>query len=227
MSAILKMPERQQIEQMVLKILEPKQHQIVQTLRNFRYQGNPLVVNVSARHVHLNQATLEILFGKNAQLSKYKVLYNGEFASDQQVNIVATRNRMITGVRILGPIRNTNQVELSFSDGIYLGLDLPIRISGDLMGTPGCTLVGPKGSVQLDQGVIRAQRHVHMGKKDLEFYKVKDGDQVKVLIGGQCGVTLDNVVVRYGENMKLEVHIDTDEGNACNLHNAERLEIIK
>ena len=227
MSVNLKIPKRQHIEQIVLKVLESKQDQIASLMNNFVNQQSPLVVNVSARHVHLNQAALDKLFGENSRLTKYKVLYNGEFASEQQVNIIGIRDRMIAGVRILGPIRNYNQVELSYSDGIYLGLDLPLKISGDHENTPGCTLVGPKGSIQLNAGVIRARRHVHMGQKDLDFYNVKDGDHVKVLIGGQCSTTFDNVVVRYGENMKLEVHIDTDEGNACNLQNAERLEIIK
>lgn len=227
MSANLKIPKRQQIEQIVLKVLESKQDQLASLMNNLNNQQSPLVVNVSARHVHLSQAALDTLFGKNSQLTKYKVLYNGEFASEQRVNIVGKRDRMITGVRILGPIRNYNQVELSYSDGVYLGLDLPLKISGDHENTPGCTLVGPKGSIQLTAGVIRAQRHVHMGQKDLDFYNVKNGDYVKVRIGGESGVIFDNVVVRYGENMKLEVHIDTDEGNACNLQNAERLEIIK
>ncbi len=227
MSALAKLPERQQIEEMVLKILNSKQDQIVQLQSREGERQNPLVVNVSARHIHLDQATLDVLFGKGSQLATYRELYNGGFASDKQVNIIAKRNRMISGVRVLGPLRDYNQVELSFSDGIYLGLDLPVRISGNLENTPGCTLVGPNGSVQLNKGVIRAQRHVHMGSEDLKRYQVKDGDTVKVHIIGTCGTILDNVVVRYGENMKLEVHIDTDEGNACNLENAERLEIIK
>lgn len=227
MSANPKIPERQVIEQIVLKVLESRQDQIDSLIQNIDKQPSPLVVNVSARHVHLNQCAMDALFGQNSQLTQYKVLYNGEFASEQQVNIVGKRNRMISGVRILGPIRDYNQVELSYSDGVYLGLDLPLKISGDHQDTPGCTLVGPMGSIQLNAGVIRARRHVHMGKKDLAFYDVKDGDHVKVVIGGESGVVFDNVVVRYGANMKLEVHIDTDEGNACNLQNAERLEIIK
>ncbi len=227
MSAYPTLPERKQIERMVLKILQAKQNQFVQLQSRAGRPLNPLVVNVSARHVHLNQETFDLLFGKGTRLSRYKVLYNGGYASEQQLNIIAKRSRIISGVRILGPIRDYNQVELSFSDGIYLGLNLPVRISGDLEDTPGCTLVGPNGSVQLKQGVIRAQRHVHMGKQDLETYNVKDGDIVKVLISGQCGIALDNVVVRYGKDMKLEVHIDTDEGNACNLKHAEHLEIVK
>lgn len=218
---------RNQIEKIVLEVLESRQEELHQIDDALFTGHNPLVVNVSARHVHLNQETLDILFGPGSSLTKYKTLYNGEFASDQQVNIVGSRDRMITGVRILGPIRSYNQVELSYSDGIFLGLNLPLKISGDHDNTKGCTIVGPKGSIQLRVGVVRARRHVHMGKDDMERYDVQDGDMVKLIVGGECGVTFDNVVVRYGKGMKLEVHIDTDEGNACNLQHAERLELIK
>ncbi len=227
MTAIHTLLDRTQIEKIVLEVLESRQEELFQFDDALGLGYNPLVVNVSARHVHLNQETLDILFGPGSTLTKYKTLYNGEFASDQQVNIVGSRNRMITGVRILGPIRNYNQVELSYSDGIFLGLHLPLKISGDHSDTKGCTIVGPKGSIQLRSGVIRAQRHVHMAKEDMERYDVQDGDMVKLVVGGECGVTFDNVVVRYGEGMKLEVHIDTDEGNTCNLQHAERIELIK
>lgn len=227
MTATQTLPDRAQIEKIVLEVLESRQEELFQFDDALSLGYNPLVVNVSARHVHLNQETLEILFGSDSTLTKYKTLYNGEFASDQQVNIVGSRNRMITGVRILGPIRSYNQVELSYSDGIFLGLHLPLKISGDHSDTQGCTIVGPKGSIQLRSGVIRAQRHVHMSQEDMKRYDVQDGDMVKLVVGGECGVTFDNVVVRYGEGMKLEVHIDTDEGNACNLQHAERLELIK
>jgi len=227
MTATHTLPDRAQIEKIVLEVLESRQEELFQFDDALSLGYDPLVVNVSARHVHLNQETLEILFGSDSTLTKYKTLYNGEFASDQQVNIVGSRNRMITGVRILGPIRSYNQVELSYSDGIFLGLHLPLKISGEHSDTQGCTIVGPKGSIQLRSGVIRAQRHVHMSKEDMKRYDVQDGDMVKLVVGGECGVTFDNVVVRYGEGMKLEVHIDTDEGNACNLQHAERLELIK
>ena len=189
---------------------------------------NPLVVNVSARHVHVTQEDLEALFGPGAQLTKLKDLYqDGEFASEQQVNLIGPRNRMIPGIRILGPTRNYTQVELSYTDGIYMGIDLPLRISGDHKGTPGCVLVGPHGSVTLRSGVIRAERHVHMGQADLDHFGVKDGDQMKLKIDGPCGVLLDRLRVRYHPKVKLEVHIDTDEGNACHLSSATHMELIK
>ena len=189
---------------------------------------NPLVVNVSARHAHVTQAHLEILFGAGAKLTKLKDLYQqGEFASEQQVNVIGPRNRMIPGVRILGPCRDYTQVELAYTDGIFLGIDLPLRISGDHKDTIGAILVGPKGAVALDRGVIRAERHVHMHPDDAAHYGVKDADYMKLKIDGPCGVTFDRVKVRVNPKVKLEIHIDTDEGNACDLRSATRMELIR
>src|SRR3954453_13907398 len=134
---------------------------------------NPLVVNVSARHMHVTPEHLEILFGAGAKLTKLKDLYQqGEFASEQLVTIVGPRQRIIPNVRILGPTRNYTQVELSYTDGIYLGIDLPLRISGNHEGTPGITILGPKGAVSIDKGVIRAERHAHMSTEDMAHYGV-------------------------------------------------------
>jgi len=185
---------------------------------------NPLVVNVSARHVHVTPGDLETLFGPGSRLTKKKDLYQeGEFASDQTVNIVGPRNRMIPDVRILGPVRDYTQVELSYTDGVFLGLDLPLRISGNHEGTPGCILVGPAGALNLEQGVIRAERHVHMHPRDAAHYGVSDGDAMKLRVDGPCGLVFDRVKVRVNEKVKLEVHIDTDEGNACHLPSAHRI----
>ncbi|MCC7204938.1 MAG: phosphate propanoyltransferase [Phycisphaeraceae bacterium] len=189
---------------------------------------NPLVVNVSARHAHVTPEDLEVLFGPGSKLTKLKDLYQeGEFASEQQVNIIGPRNRMIPGVRILGPTRNYTQVELSYTDGVFLGIDLPLRISGNHQETPGCILVGPHGALNMRQGVIRAERHVHMHPVDLAHYGVKDGDYMKLRVEGPCGVVFDRVKVREHPKVKLEIHIDTDEGNACDLGSATRLELIK
>lgn len=227
MSVYPGIPDRSRIEKIVRNVLELRQDELFRLINSGADNGNPLVVNVSARHVHLTRESLETLFGPGTELTEFKTLYNGEFASEQRVNIVASRNRMISNIRILAPLRDYDQVELSYSDGVYLGLDLPLRTSGDHSGTPGCTIVGPNGSIQLNQGVMRVRRHIHMGKEDLEAYGVKDGDFMKLSVKGECGVVFDNVVVRYGKGMKLEVHIDTDEGNACNLQSATRLELIK
>jgi propanediol utilization protein len=189
---------------------------------------NPLVVNVSARHMHATPADLEVLFGPGAKLTKLKDLYqDGEFASEQTVTIVGPRQRIIPSVRILGPVRNYTQVELSYTDGIYLGIDLPLRISGNHEGTPGCTIMGPKGAITINRGVIRAERHVHVSQADMDYYGVRDGDYLKLRIDGPCGVTFDRVKVRYHPKVVLEVHIDTDEGNACDLDSATHMELFK
>lgn len=189
---------------------------------------HPLVVNVSARHMHLTPEHVEALFGLGAKLTKLKDLYQqGEFASEQLVSLVGPRQRIIPNVRILGPVRNYSQVELSYTDGIYLGLDLPLRTSGDHKGTAGITVMGPKGVVTLNQGVIRAERHAHMSTEDMNYYGVKDGDYMKLKIDGPCGVTFDRLKVRYHPKVVLEVHIDTDEGNACDLESATNMELFK
>jgi propanediol utilization protein len=178
--------------------------------------------------MHVTPESLAVLFGRGAKLTKMKDLYQqGEFASEQTVTIVGPRQRIIPNVRILGPERNITQIELSYTDGIYLGLDLPLRISGNIEGTAGCTVLGPAGALNLTHGVIRAARHVHMSTEDMSYYGVKDGDDMKLKIEGPCGVTFDNVRVRYHPKVVLEVHIDTDEGNACELESATHMELIK
>ena len=189
---------------------------------------HPLVVNVSARHMHVTPEHLEVLFGPGSKLTKMKDLYQeGEFASEQLVTLVGPRQRIIPNVRILGPVRNYTQVELSYTDGIYLGVDLPLRISGNHEGSPGITILGPAGAITLHKGVIRAERHVHMSTEDMSHYGVKDGDYLKLRIDGPCGVTFDRVKVRYHPKVILEVHIDTDEGNACDLESATNMELFK
>ncbi len=194
-----------------------------------RPQPNPLVVNISARHAHLTQEHLEILFGKGTQLEPIKDLYQkGYFAAKQTVAVVGPRRRMLPDVRVLGPCRNASQVELAFTDGISLGIDLPVRCSGDHHDTPGCVLVGPAGVVELTAGVIRAERHVHMGPEDLAYYGVQDGEHLHLRIQANgCTTTFEDLLIRYDKNVRLEVHLDTDEGNACDLDHATKVELIK
>ena len=189
---------------------------------------NPLVVNISARHCHLTQEHVEVLFGKGHQLTPMKWLYQeGYYAAEETVAIVGPRRRMLPEVRILGPCRGDSQVELAFTDSISLGLELPVRISGDVQGTPGCLIVGPKGSLELKQGVIRAMRHVHMNPREMAYYGVKSGDEMHLRVESPgCTTVLENVAVRSGDDkIKLEVHLDTDEGNAINLTNATKVEL--
>lgn len=187
-----------------------------------------LVVNISARHVHLTTEHVERLFGAGAKLTVMKPLYQeGEFAAHETVTVIGPRQRMIPGVRVLGPCRSKTQVELAFTDGISLGIDLPVRKSGDHRDTPGCWLMGPAGMIELPSGVIRAERHVHMGPADLAYYGVKDGDRMKLRVHSRCPVVLDGLLVRYGERIRLEVHLDTDEGNACDLARATKVELFQ
>jgi putative phosphotransacetylase len=215
--------DRAEVERIVRKIVS----------RQFGERGtppkpNPLVVNISARHVHLTDEHVRILFGKD-QLEPIKALYqDGFYAAKEAVAVVGPRMRMIPNVRVLGPCRGDSQVELAFTDGISLGIDLPVRISGDLHDTPGCVLVGPAGVVELKQGVIRAMRHVHMGPADLAHYGVKNGDSMHLRVVSQgCTTVLEDLVIRAGDKIKLEVHLDTDEGNAVNLEGASEVELVK
>ncbi len=189
---------------------------------------NPLVINVSARHCHLTPEAVEALFGKGYQLSAHKWLYQeGQFAAKETLTLIGPRSRVISNLRILGPCRNLNQVELAYPDGIALGFELPLRLSGNIKGTLGCMLMGPAGFFEMREGVIRALRHVHMSPEDASFYGVKAGEEMKLRIGGACGLTLDKLLVRVDKSFKLEVHLDTDEGNACNLQADTPCELTK
>ncbi|MFM7161739.1 MAG: phosphate propanoyltransferase [Planctomycetaceae bacterium] len=215
---------RAQVEQVVREVLLRQLSGVAA-----KPKPNPLVVNISARHVHLSPEHLEVLFGAGAQLEIQKDLYQtGYFAAKQTVAVVGPRRRMLPEVRVLGPCRGASQVELAFTDGISLGIDLPVRISGDHHDTPGCLLVGPKGVVELQAGVVRAMRHVHMGPADLEYYGVHDGDLMNLRIESPgCTTVLEDLKVRAGKEIRLEVHLDTDEGNAVSLDRATKVELLK
>ena len=188
-----------------------------------------LVVNVSARHIHLSDTHVETLFGPGHTLTPMKWLYqDGYFAAEETLMVVGPRKRMLPNVRVLGPTRPDSQIELAYTDAVQLGLDIPVRHSGDIAGTPGCVLVGPHGAVNLNEGVIRAARHVHMNISDLDRFDVTNGEMMKLRITtDDCSMVFEDVKVRASEGIKLEVHIDTDEGNACNISNASKLELLK
>ncbi|QDV61369.1 phosphate propanoyltransferase [Crateriforma conspicua] len=192
--------------------------------------GKPnLRVSISARHCHLTDEHVETLFGPGSVLEPEKDLYqDGFYAAKQTVMVVGPRRRMLPNVRVLGPTRGASQVELAFTDSISLGIDAPVRHSGKIDGTPGCVLVGPAGTVQLDQGVIRAARHVHMNFADAEHFGVQNGDMMNLIVRSpDCGVVFEDVLVRADEAAKLEVHIDTDEGNACHLDAATEIKLVR
>jgi propanediol utilization protein len=216
---------RSEIEQLVRKAIQDRLGLAPGTSAK---KPNPLVVNISARHVHLTDEHVQILFGKT-DLTPMKDLYqDGYYAAEETVAIFGPRRRMLPSVRVLGPCRGDSQVELAFTDGISLGIDLPVRISGNIANTPGCLLVGPNGSVELKQGVIRAMRHVHMGPDDLKYYNVKNGDVMHLRVESPgCTTVLEDLVIRAGDGIKLEVHLDTDEGNAIDLEHATKVDLIK
>jgi propanediol utilization protein len=187
-----------------------------------------LVVNVSARHCHVTQEDLERLFGKGHRLTPYRPLYqDGFFAAAETVTLLGPRQRMIPNLRILGPCRDHSQVELAFTEAVMLGLDVPVRRSGDHRDSPGAYLLGPAGMIHLPRGVIRHERHVHMGPDDAAHYGVKDGDRLHLRVHSDCPAVFEGLLCRVAPGGKLEVHLDTDEGNACNLPGATRLELFQ
>ncbi|MDA1272732.1 MAG: phosphate propanoyltransferase [Verrucomicrobia bacterium] len=189
---------------------------------------NALVVNLSARHCHVTQETVEALFGKGHTLTPFKWLYqDGQFAARETVTLIGPRSRVISNLRILGPCRTLNQVELAYTDAIALGFEIPLRPSGNIADTPGAMLMGPAGFFKMPQGVIRALRHVHMHPDDAAFYRVDHGAEMKLRVGGPCGIVFEKLLVRVDKSFKLEVHIDTDEGNACNLQADSPCELLK
>ena len=187
-----------------------------------------LVVHASARHAHLCRADLDVLFGTGHDLTPAKDLYQeGNYAAAETVTIVGPRQRPLAQVRVLGPLRKESQVEISFTDAIQLGIDAPVRISGDTAGTPGACLIGPKGIVALSKGVIRARIHVHMNPAEAAHYGVKQGDEMTLRVAGPAPVAFEGVLVRIDPTSRLNVHMDTDEANACALHLATGFELIK
>lgn len=188
-----------------------------------------LLVNSSARHMHISPENVEVLFGKGAELTVHKWLYQeGQFASQQTVTLVGPRKRIIPNLRILGPCRNLTQIELAFTDAVQLGIDVPVRMSGDIEGTPGAYIMGPKGFLEMKNGVIRAARHVHMSPSDAEFYGVQHLDRITLKVTAKgCATRFDDLIVRVDPSFKLEVHIDTDEANACDLDHADKVELFK
>ena len=186
------------------------------------------IVETSARHVHVTQETLEILFGAGHTLTPIKDLSQpGQFASEEQVDVVGPKNTL-KRVRILGPVRPENQVELALTDARAIGVTAPVRESGDVAGSGACKLVGPCGEVELTQGVIAAKRHIHMTPADAEVFGVKDKDtvSVKVETDGRA-LTFGDVVVRVSEKFSLAMHIDTDESNAACAVNGTMGELIQ
>lgn len=195
--------------------------------QKYESKGGYLVpVGVSARHVHLTQEHVEILFGKGYQLTKKKELMGGQFASNELVTIVGLKLRAIENVRILGPVRGRSQVEISATDAVKLGVKAPIRESGDVAGSAPIALVGPKGALYLTEGCIVAKRHIHMAPKDAIAAGVSDGDMVSVKAENERGTVFHEVKIRVDESFTLEMHIDTDEANAAKIATGDSVRVI-
>lgn len=184
-------------------------------------------VGLSNRHLHLSQKDLETLFGKEAKLTNLRNLSQpGQFAANETVTLVGSKGR-IEGVRILGPVREATQVEVSRTDSYILGIKPPVRISGDIKGTSGVKIIGPRGEIDLREGAIVALRHIHMSGDEARGFGVKDSDIVKVKVPGERALIFDNVIIRSGPTHRLDFHIDIDEANAAGLSQGDFVEIIK
>ncbi|MDD5972269.1 MAG: phosphate propanoyltransferase [Spirochaetales bacterium] len=179
--------------------------------------ANQFIVETSARHAHVTQETLELLFGEGYQLTVKKELSQpGQFASNERITVVGPKKEL-ANVSILGPCRKLNQVELSATDARSIGIDAPIRESGDVSGSGACKLIGPKGEVELKEGVIVAKRHIHMTEKDAADFGVTNGEIVNVLIENGNGrkTIYGDTVIRVSNSYALAMHVDTDESNAA------------
>lgn len=184
-------------------------------------------VAMSNRHVHLCRKDLDTLFGEGYELTNMKDLSQpGQYACEEKVDVVGPKGTL-KGVRILGPVRPATQVEISKFDARTMGVEGVVRASGNTAGTPGCILVGPKGQVELKEGVIVAARHIHLHTSDAPKYGLKDKDIVKVRVGKERAVVFENVVVRVHPEYALDMHIDIEEGNAAGINNGDLGEIIR
>ncbi|MGL5675160.1 MAG: phosphate propanoyltransferase [Cellulosilyticaceae bacterium] len=203
------------------KVNEKELEKVIRELVKQELQEEKIItvpIGVSARHLHLTQEHLEILFGKGAKLHPKKELMGGQYAAEERVTIVGTNLRVIENVRVLGPLRKETQVEVSKTDAVKLGVAAPIRESGKIKGSAPITLVGPKGAVYLEEGCIVAKRHIHMNEQDAKLFGLCDNQVISVQIGEERQGVLNHVQVRVHPSFTLEMHIDTDEANALGVN---------
>ncbi len=184
-------------------------------------------VGVSARHIHLTQEAVETLFGPGHQLTFKSELMGGQFAAQETCTIVGLKLRALEKVRVLGPVRSANQVEISATDARTLGVGAPVRNSGDVKGSAPIAIVGPKGAIYLKEGCIVAARHIHMSPEDAARMGVKDKDVVSVQADNARGTVYDQVLIRVDPTFTLEMHIDTDEANAAGIKQGDRVRLLK
>lgn len=196
---------------------------VIEELEKFQ---RSVPIGVSNRHIHLDRKDMDILFGQDSELTFKKELGQpGQYAAEEMVTIRGRKGEL-SRVRVLGPLRSESQVEISVTDGFALGVKPPIRESGKLEGTPGVTIIGPKGTIEKDTGTIAALRHIHLTPEDAQRIGVRDKQMVKVEIGGLRGGIFHNVLIRVSEQFAPEMHIDVDEANAFGVKNGDRAYII-
>ncbi|CAM3949287.1 phosphate propanoyltransferase [Cohnella lubricantis] len=189
-------------------------------------EAKKVPIGVSARHIHLTKEHIAILFGEGAELSVLKPLSQpGQFAANETVAVYGPKGSF-EKVRILGPARKATQLEIARTDAFALGLKPPVRESGNIEGTPGIRIVGPAGEVTVEQGVIVAARHIHFHTSDALRWGIEDKQLLKVRVGGERGLVFENVIARVSDSFALDMHIDTDEGNAAGASTGDEGEII-
>lgn len=209
---------RKMIEETVRKTLEEK---TTTTVRD------EVPIAVSNRHVHLSPIALERLFGRGYELNKLKDLSQpGQFAAKETVTLIGPKGKL-ANVRVLGPARGATQVEISMSDGFVLGVHPPVRVSGDIAGTPGIKIQGPRGQLTIKEGLICAARHIHMHPTDAEAFGVGDGDLVKIKVEGSRSLIFDDTLIRVSPKYRLEMHVDFDEANAANLQKGQTGKLMR
>ena len=207
--------------------LEKLLEEIFRLIEERKKQDKTIPVGISNRHIHLSKEHVEVLFGKDYSFEKIKDLSQvGQFACKETVTICGPKG-CIEKVRVLGPERKYTQVEVSAGDCIKLGIKSVVRLSGDITGTPGITVVGPKGSIYLHEGVIVSQRHIHMTPEDATKFNVKDGDKVAIKVTGERGGVLENTIIRVTTASTLECHLDVEEANAFGLNSKSRITILE
>lgn len=202
---------------------------VLQTISRMEEKSNgyQVPVGVSARHIHLTQEHVEILFGAGYHLTRKKDLMGGQYACNETVTIVGLKLRAIENVRVLGPVRKASQLEISATDAMKLGVAAPIRESGNVAGSAPIAVVGPKGVIYLEEGCIVAMRHIHMSPADAKAAGVSDGDIVSVKADNERGTVFNQVKIRVDQSFTLEMHIDTDEANASKIKTGDKVTIVK
>lgn len=200
---------------------------VLAEIKNLEINSQTIPVGISARHIHLSKEDTEALFGKGHTLKFFKELSQpGQFAAEEILEVVGPKGT-IKKVRVLGPEREKTQIEVSLSDARKLGVQPPIRNSGDLDGTPGIILRGPQGELQVSSGVIIAERHVHMTHQEANYFGLTNGEHIRVLVDGKRGGVLDHVTVRVSDAYALDLHIDTDDANAFGLVQGQKVKFEK